>query len=82
MVAQTGFTEANAEPYTKTLTLPSAADFLWQYLCSTPLAAAVAAAGEAAQAALERDIAERWQPFAHEDGLTLELRVVTASARC
>jgi hypothetical protein len=73
--------KATAEPHTKTLALPPTADFLWQYVRSTPLAAAAAEAGEAARAALERDITTRWEPFAHEDRLTLELRVVTASAR-
>jgi ubiquinone/menaquinone biosynthesis C-methylase UbiE len=81
LMAQAGFTQATAEPHTKTLALPPAADFLWQYVSGTPLAAAAAEAGEAARAALERDIAARWEPFAHEDRLTLELRVVTASAR-
>jgi hypothetical protein len=81
LMAQAGFTQATAEPHTKTLALPPTADFLWQYVRSTPLAAAAAEAGEAARAALERDITTRWEPFAHEDRLTLELRVVTASAR-
>jgi len=47
---------------------------------STPLAAAAAEAGEAARAALERDIAARWEPFTHDGGLMLELGVITASA--
>jgi len=47
---------------------------------STPLAAAAAGAGEAARAALERDIVTRWKPFTHDDRLMLELRVVTAAA--
>jgi ubiquinone/menaquinone biosynthesis C-methylase UbiE len=81
LMAQAGFTQATAEPDTKTLALPPPTAFLWQYVRSTPLAAAAAEAGEAARAALERDIATRWEPFAHGDGLTLELRVVTASAR-
>jgi ubiquinone/menaquinone biosynthesis C-methylase UbiE len=81
LMAQAGFTQATAVADTKTLALPPAAAFLWQYVASTPLAAAAAEAGEAARAALERDIAARWQPFAHDDGLTLQLRVVTASAR-
>jgi ubiquinone/menaquinone biosynthesis C-methylase UbiE len=81
LMAQAGFTQATAEPDTKTLALPPAAAFLWQYVHSTPLAAAAAEAGQAARAVLERDIAARWEPFAHEDGLTLDLRVVTASAR-
>jgi SAM-dependent methyltransferase len=81
LMVQAGFTQATAEPDTKTLALPPAAAFLWQYVRSTPLAAAAAEAGEAARTALERDIATRWEPFAHHDGLTLDLRVVTASAR-
>jgi hypothetical protein len=43
--------------------------------------AAAAEAGETARAALERDIATRWEPFIHDDRLMLELRVVTAAAR-
>lgn len=81
LIAQAGFTQATAEPGIKTLALPPATAFLWQYVRSTPLAAAAAEAGEAARAALERDIAARWEPFGHDHRLTLELRVVTASAR-
>ena len=72
---------ATVEPRTKALPLPPPADFLWQYVHSTPLAAAAAEAGEAARAALERGIAARWEPSTHGDGLMLELPVVTASAR-
>lgn len=81
LMTQAGFTQATAESDTKTLALPTAAAFLWQYVASTPLAAAAAKAGAPARAALERDIAGRWEPFAHDNGLTLELRVVTGSAR-
>jgi ubiquinone/menaquinone biosynthesis C-methylase UbiE len=81
MLADAGFTGASAEPRTRALALPPPPDFLWQYVGSTPLAGAAAEAGEAARAALERDVAARWQTFAREDGLMLELRVVTASAR-
>jgi hypothetical protein len=80
-MARAGFTQVSALPDIKTLALPPAAAFLWQYLASTPLAAAAAEAGEAARANLKRDIAARWERYAQEDGLTLELRVVTASAR-
>ena len=81
LMANAGFTRTVAEPVTKTLALPPPAEFLWQYVNSTPLAAAAAEAGEAARAALERDITAQWQPFTHNDRLMLELRVVTASAR-
>jgi ubiquinone/menaquinone biosynthesis C-methylase UbiE len=81
LLARAGFADATAEPRTKALALPPPAGFLWQYVHSTPLAAAVAEAGESARAALERDVAARWEPFTRGDGLMLELRVVTASAR-
>jgi ubiquinone/menaquinone biosynthesis C-methylase UbiE len=80
LMAQAGFTQATAEPGTKALALPPPAEFLWQYVHSTPLAGAAAEAGEAARAALEHDVTARWEPFAHNDGLMLELRVVTAAA--
>jgi ubiquinone/menaquinone biosynthesis C-methylase UbiE len=81
LMAEAGFTRTAAEPATKTLALPPPAEFLWQYVHSTPLAATAAEAGQAARAALERDITAQWQPFTHNDRLMLELRVVTASAR-
>ena len=80
LLTEAGFTRATAEPVTKTLALPPPADFLWQYIHSTPLAAPAAKAGTAARAALERDIAAQWGPLTHHDRLMLELRVVTASA--
>jgi ubiquinone/menaquinone biosynthesis C-methylase UbiE len=80
LLAEAGFTGTTAEPASTTLALPPPAEFLWQYVHSTPLAAAAAGAGEAARAALERDIVTRWKPFTHDDRLMLELRVVTAAA--
>jgi ubiquinone/menaquinone biosynthesis C-methylase UbiE len=81
LLTEAGFSDADAEPTDKALVLPTSAEFLWQYVRSTPLAAAVAEASEAARAALERDVVARWEPFAHEDGLMLNLRIVTAAAR-
>jgi hypothetical protein len=81
LLARAGFAGATAEPRTKALPLPPPTDFLWQYVRSTPIAAAAAGADEAARTALERDIAARWEPFTHDCGLMLQLRVITASAR-
>ena len=81
LLAQTGFARATAEPASVALALPPPAEFLWQYVHSTPLASAAAEAGEAARAALERDVVTRWEPFTHGDRLMLELRVVTAAAK-
>ena len=79
-LAEAGFTGTTAGPASTTLALPPPAEFLWQYVHSTPLAAAAAGAGEAARAALERDIVTRWKPFTHDDRLMPEHRVVTAAA--
>ena len=81
LISTAGFSEAVVEPRVRALTLPPAADFLWQYVHSTPLAAPVAEADASARAVLEREVVERWKPFAHDDHLTLELRVMTAIAR-
>ena len=48
------------------LQLPAPAEFLWQYINLTPMAPIVNRAPEAAKKAMERDIVERWQPFAGE----------------
>lgn len=81
LLTEVGLTGATAEPATRTLTLPPPAEFLWQYVRSTPLAAPVAEADDAARAALERDITARWEPFTHGDRLVVEVRIVTALAR-
>lgn len=50
------------------LRLPAPVDFLWQYINFTPMGPIVARAPEAAKKAMERDIAERWQPYAGKTG--------------
>jgi ubiquinone/menaquinone biosynthesis C-methylase UbiE len=78
-----GFREVAIRSDTRTLRLPAPAAFLWQYVHSTPLAAAVAQADDQTRAALERDVVAQWDAFA-EDGaaaLMLQLDVVVATAR-
>lgn len=50
------------------LRLPAPAEFLWQYINLTPMGPIVAQAPEAAKKAMERDVAERCQPYAVEGG--------------
>jgi ubiquinone/menaquinone biosynthesis C-methylase UbiE len=76
-----GFGEVSVEHRTRTLQLPAPAEFLWQYVHSTPLAAAVAQIDAESRAALERDIVDAWQPFAHADRVTLQLGVTVATCR-
>lgn len=75
LMAEAGFSDIVADRKQKTLRLP--ADFLWQYIHSTPLVALVGKTSEAQRAALSRDVAARWQSFAAANGLTFEVGVTT-----
>jgi hypothetical protein len=77
MLAEAGFSDIAVERARKTLRLPPAEDFLWQYAHSTPLAAPDGNASEAQRAALGRDFAARSGKFVVGDGLTLEVGVTT-----
>ena len=67
---------------TRELSLPEPRDFLWQYVgSSTPLAAVVAGADEAARSALEREVVASWQECRAGDGMTCQQRIVIATAR-
>lgn len=57
------------------------ADFFWQYVQSTPLAAMVAELDEAARAALERDVVERCQPFMDGDETVMEPGLLVVTGR-
>jgi ubiquinone/menaquinone biosynthesis C-methylase UbiE len=63
------------------LDLPPAAEFLWQYVTSTPLAASVAGATSADRAALESDVVARWEPYRGQGGLRLDLDLTIAVGR-
>jgi hypothetical protein len=59
---------------------PSSAprEFLWQYVYSTPLAAATPALDDGSRAELEREVVEAWKPFTDEGNLMLELEMAIA----
>lgn len=75
-----GFRNVNVEAKLKTLRLPAPADFLWQYIHSTPIAEAVAQAGETKRAALERDVCIQWQAFEVDGSLSVQVGMTTATA--
>lgn len=64
----------------KRLELPPPADFLWQYVHSTPLGGLVAKAGDDARAALQNEVVRGWQPFVEDGTLVLEVPVVEVTA--
>jgi ubiquinone/menaquinone biosynthesis C-methylase UbiE len=76
-----GFREVDVQSKPKTLRLPMPADFLWQYIYSTPLAEAAAQAGKAKRDALERDVCVQWQAFAVDGSMVLQLGMTTATGR-
>jgi ubiquinone/menaquinone biosynthesis C-methylase UbiE len=81
LMRSAGFLDVEVRAKPKTLPLPAPEDFLWQYLYSTPLAEAVAQAGEAKRAALQREVCAQWQRFVVDGSLLLEVGMTTATAR-
>jgi ubiquinone/menaquinone biosynthesis C-methylase UbiE len=76
-----GFRQVSVDQSTRTLQLSTPAEFLWQYLHSTPLAAAVAQMDVESRAALEHDVVGAWQPYTQNNLLTLQLVVTVATCR-
>jgi ubiquinone/menaquinone biosynthesis C-methylase UbiE len=81
LINRAGFRDVDVQEKDKTLSLPAPKDFLWQYVRSTPLAAAVTQANDAAILALESEVVDRWQDFEEDGVLTYKQRIVTAVAR-
>jgi len=81
LISRAGFRDVDVQAKEKTLSLPAPEDFLWQYVRSTPLAAAVTQANDAAILALESEVVDRWQDFEEDGVLTYKQRIVTAVAR-
>ena len=80
LVRGAGFGEVEVTASTKTLRLPAPADFLWQYIHSTPLAQAAAQASNRTREALEEEICSRWQEFVRDGSMLLEVRMTIAAA--
>jgi ubiquinone/menaquinone biosynthesis C-methylase UbiE len=75
-----GFREITIRKIAKTVHAPSAADFLWGYVHSTPLADIVAQAGDERRARLERDVVKASERFVNSEGLSFEQGVIVATA--
>jgi len=81
LLRDAGFRDVDVQGRPKPLRLPAPADFLWQYLYSTPLAEPVSKAGAEQRTALEREVCSRWQTFVTDGGLPLSVGMTTAAAR-
>lgn len=76
-----GFRDISVRADTKSLRLSAPAEFLWQYVGSTPLAGAVAQASDERRGSLERDVVARWQALVKGGALMLQVRSVVVTAR-
>jgi len=81
LIAGAGFRNASTQVETKRLRLPAPREFFWQYVRSTPLAAAVAQVNDESRASLERDVVGKWQEFVDDSGMMIQVRIVVASGQ-
>ena len=75
-----GFRDVKVESKPKDFRLPAPADFLWQYIYSTPLAQAAGQASQEQRDALERDVCGRWQALAEDGSMPFQVGVTTGTA--
>src|SRR5438093_3216900 len=75
------FGSIEVEASTKSLHLGAPVDFLWRYVTSTPLVAAVAQMNDESRAVLEHDLVAGWQGLLSGEELVVQLGIVTAKAR-
>ena len=80
LMRSAGFAVVQVQAARKTLPLPPPAEFLWQYLHSTPLASMIAQAPASRRDALESHVVAGWQPFVVNGTLMLDLGITTVVA--
>jgi ubiquinone/menaquinone biosynthesis C-methylase UbiE len=78
LLTEGGFTDVHARSERKTLVVPRAEDFLWQYLYSTPVAEAVDKLDDAGRADLQDEVVAASEPFVANGGLALEVEMTSA----
>lgn len=81
LIRGAGFREVSVQAGTRSLRLPAAEEFLWQYIYSTPLAGVAGQADDTLLESLERDVVAKWQEFVEDHALMLQVRMVVATAR-
>jgi ubiquinone/menaquinone biosynthesis C-methylase UbiE len=81
LLTEAGFGAVEAWPTQKTLPLPPPADFLWQYVQSTPLAGPAAELDDEERSRLQGEVVSAWQPFIEDGTLVLRQPITLATAR-
>jgi ubiquinone/menaquinone biosynthesis C-methylase UbiE len=80
LMRSAGLRDVGVEAKPKTLRLPAPADFLWQYIYSTPLAGAAAQLDDIKRGAFESDVCAQWQEFVVNGSMSLQVGMTTAIA--
>ncbi|OSC38739.1 class I SAM-dependent methyltransferase [Mycobacterium decipiens] len=80
LLREAGFDEVTVTTTTKTLRLPAAKDFVWQYISATPLAELVAAADDDRRHRLESEVVAEWETYVDGDGLAYDQQMLIATA--
>lgn len=78
LMVDAGFENVEVQQKPKSLRLPAPADFLWQYIYSTPLAQVADQAGEEKRKVLERDICTQWDAFVVDGTMPFQVGMTTA----
>lgn len=81
LLRSAGFKDPSANSQPILLRLPPPADFLWQYIQSTPIASAVLAKERDVLERLEKDVSTAWRRYETSGGMDLEIGMTTAGAR-
>lgn len=81
LMRDAGFGGVDVQTSTVPLHVDPPADFFWQYVHSTPLAAVVAELGETERAALEAEVVERCAPYVDRDRPVLEPGLLVTTAQ-
>ncbi len=76
LMAAAGFDRVEVETTSVPLRVARPADFFWQYVQSTPRAAAAANLDEAGRVALETEVVQRCAPFVESDASVMEPRLL------
>jgi ubiquinone/menaquinone biosynthesis C-methylase UbiE len=78
---EAGFADVAVRAHTKSLRLPPARDFVWQYIHCTPLTDVLSRLDAGRVTALENDVVQRWQPWSDVGGMRYEQGIALVKAR-
>ena len=81
LLTEAAYSAVKTRTRSRNIQLPSAREFMWQYIYCTPLMAVLPQSGTSQTEALERDLVAAWQPWASGDGLCYEQSTLVSSGR-